>query len=68
MKYKYSVKKIDTRNINTPEEYWNAQRNAVEKHFDTMTEVRKYCGGKLHKERNGWCGFDGTYDYICTRI
>lgn len=65
---KYFVRKIDTRNFKTLDDYWNCIENSVERYFNSMKEVQEYCGGKLHKERAGWCGFDGTYDYICTKV
>ena len=33
-----------------------------------LENVWKYCGGKLHRERAGYCGIIGRYEYSAIRV
>ena len=65
---KYHVRRVKIVNPFLAKYYWEAQRNAVDKYFNTLKEAREYCGGKLHKWENGWHVYNGNYEYFCKRI
>ena len=65
---KYGVKKIDMANINNVDDYNKAYNNATIHYCNGLQEVEKYCGGKLHKQRNGYSGVNGNIEYIAERI
>ena len=35
---------------------------------DGLSAVWDYCGGKLHRERCGYSGIYGQYEYVAVRI
>lgn len=68
MATKYIVKKIDISKVNTVDEYWKAVRYATIKYCNGVKELQEYCGGKLHRQRNGYSGINGNIEYVAERI
>lgn len=64
---KYIVRKLDTRNIKTIDEYNNLYNNAPIKYCLGLKNVELYCGGKLHKERCGYSGIINGIEYIAEK-
>ena len=65
---KYEVKRVDTRNVNTLDEYKKSIHSATTVFCDSLTDVWEFCGGKLHRERCGYSGVKGNFEYIAVRI
>jgi hypothetical protein len=68
MKNQYRVKRITLKPNMTMDEYWKAVNNASIKYCNGLDEVRTYCGGKLHKQRNGYSGINGNIEYVAEKI
>lgn len=69
MKAIYEVKRIVLKPNMTVDEYWNAVKKATIKYCDGLDEVRKYCGGKLHRQRGGgYSGVNGNVEYVAMRV
>ena len=49
-------------------EYHRRLKEAEIKICHGLKEVWKFCGGKLHRERCGYSGIIGDYEYIVTKI
>ena len=64
----YMVKKINIKNIKNTDEYWNAVKYAPIHYCNGIKELREYCGGSLHRHRNGYCGTNGNIEYVAERI
>ena len=65
--YTYKVKKINLSKVNNLDEYWDAVNKAQIKYCKGLKEVKEYCGGKLHRERNGYSGIIGDIEYVAIR-
>ena len=65
---RYRVKKINLDKVKTADDYWNAVKNASIKYCNGLDEVRKYCGGKLHRGRYGYAGINGNIEYVAERV
>lgn len=63
----YRVKKINLDKVNTLDEYWNAVKNASIKYCNGIKELREYCGGSLHRQRNGYSGINGNIEYVAEK-
>ena len=63
----YMVKRIDLSKVNTIDEYWEAVKKATIKYCNGLDEVTQYCGGKLHRQRNGYSGINGNIEYVAER-
>lgn len=63
----YRVKKINLDKVNNLDEYWNAVKNASVKYCNGIKELREYCGGKLHRQRNGYSGINGNIEYVAEK-
>ena len=64
----YRVKKINLDKVNNSDEYWNAVNKASIKYCNGIKELREYCGGSLHRQRNGYAGINGNIEYVAERI
>ena len=64
----YRVRKIDLSKIKDMNDYWNAVKNATIHYCNGTNELMDYCGGKLHKQRNGYSGVNGNIEYVAERI
>ena len=64
----YMVKKVDMRNVKSVDDYLKASDNATIKYCNGLKEVIEYCGGKLHRERNGYAGFIGDIEYFAVKV
>lgn len=64
----YRVKKINLDKVNNLDEYWNAVKNASIKYCNGIKELREYCGGSLHRQRNGYSGINGNIEYVAEKI
>ena len=63
----YRVKRINLTNIKTPEDYWKALHNATIHYCNGIKELTEYCGGKLHRQRNGYSGINGNIEYVAEK-
>lgn len=63
----YAVKKINLSKINNLDDYWDAVNKAQIKYCKGLKEVRGYCGGKLHRGKNGYSGTIGNIEYVAIR-
>jgi len=68
MKNQYRVKRITLKSNMTMDEYWKAVNNANIKYCNGLDEVRAYCCGKLHRQRNGYSGINGNVEYVAEKI
>ena len=64
----YEVKKIDMSKVKTMDEYWAGVRSAPVHYCKGLKELREYCGGKLHRERHGYAGVNGSIEYVAVRV
>lgn len=64
----YRVKKIDISKVKDTNDYWNAVENATIRYCNGIKELTEYCGGKLHRQRNGYSGINGNIEYVAERI
>ena len=64
----YRVKKIDISKVKDTNDYWNAVKNATIHYCNGIKELTEYCGGKLHRQRNGYSGINGNIEYVAERI
>lgn len=64
----YRVQKINLSFVKTIDEYNHALNEAEIKYCNGLKEVEEYCGGKLHKQRNGYSGIKGNIEYIAEKI
>lgn len=64
---KYIVKRINLSKVKTMDDYWNEVKKATIKHCNGIEELREYCGGKLHRQRNGYAGINGNIEYVAER-
>ena len=65
---KYRVKKIDLTKAKNVDEYWVLVKNAPIKYCNGIAELREYCGGRLHRQRNGYSGINGNIEYVAEKI
>lgn len=68
---KYIVTRVDMRTINNAKnitEYQKAVFSATKVYCDSLTDVWEFCGGKLHRERCGYAGINGNFEFLATRI
>lgn len=63
----YMVKKININGINSVDDYWKAVKNATIHYCNGLKELQEYCGGKLHKQRNGYSGTNGNIEYVAEK-
>lgn len=63
----YRVKRINISKIKDINDYWNAVNNATIHYCNGIKELRDYCGGKLHKQRNGYSGINGNIEYVAEK-
>lgn len=63
----YRLRKVLLDCIGTVDEYNHMLNEAESMYFQTLREVKDYVGGKLHKQRSGYSGTDGKYDYVVER-
>ena len=63
----YRLRKILLDCVRTVDEYNHALNEAELMHFKTLKEAEEYVGDKLHKQKCGYGGTDGKYDYIVER-
>ena len=59
---------FSTRGITTPEEFQNAFENGHKKTFNTVKECFEYIGCKIPRQRIGYSGTDGLYEYSLVRV
>ena len=64
---KYMVKKINTSNVTDVKEYWEAVKQATIHYCNGLSELKEYCGGSLHRQRNGYSGTDGDIEYVAEK-
>ena len=64
----YMVKKVDMSNVKNVDDYIKASNNATIKYCNGLNEVTEYCGGKLHRCRNGYAGFIGDIEYVAVKV
>lgn len=64
----YKVKRINISKIKNVDEYWEAVNKATIHYCNGLKELREYCGGKLHRQRNGYTGTNGNIEYIAEKI
>lgn len=63
----YRVKKINLTKVKNMDDYWNAVKNTTIKYCNGIEELKEYCGGKLHRQRNGYAGINGNIEYIAEK-
>lgn len=63
----YRVKKINLSNVNNTDEYWDAVKKANIHYCNGIKELKEYCGGKLHKQRNGYAGINENIEYVAEK-
>lgn len=63
----YRVKRINISKIKDINDYWNAVKNATIHYCNGIEELREYCGGKLHRQRNGYSGINGNIEYVAEK-
>ena len=49
---KYMVKKINISNVTNVKEYWETVNQATIHYCNGLSELKEYCGGSLHRQRN----------------
>ena len=54
--------------VKNVDEYWNEVNKASIKYCNGIKELREYCGGNLHRQRNGFAGINGNIEYVAERI
>ena len=64
----YRVKRVNISKIKDINDYWNAVKNATIYYCNGIEELREYCGGKLHRQRNGYSGINGNIEYVAEKI
>lgn len=64
----YAVKKINLEKVKNINDYWNEVQRASIKYCKGMEELRRYCGGKLHRQRHGYSGINGNIEYVAERV
>ena len=64
----YRVKRINISKVKDTNDYWNAVKNATIHYCNGIKELGEYCGGKLHRQRNGYSGINGNIAYVAERI
>ena len=64
----YMVKKINLSKVKTIPEYWDAVNKATIKYCNGLDELKKYCGGSLHRQRNGYAGIIGDIEYVAVKV
>ena len=64
----YRVKKINLKNVNTLDEYWQAVNSAPVHYCKGIEELRAYCGGYLHRHRAGYAANYGDVEYIAEKV
>lgn len=52
----------------TTEEYREAVKKATVHYCKGLKELTAFCGGRLHRERNGYAGINGRVEYVAERI
>lgn len=67
-KTQYMVKKINLSHIKDINDYWDKVKKANIYYCNVLDELREYCGGKLHRQRNGYAGINGDIEYVAERI
>lgn len=68
MKTQYRVKRIILKPNMTIDDYWKAINEASVKYCNGIDELRRYCGGSLHKQRCGYSGINGNIEYVAEKI
>lgn len=63
----YRVKRINLTKVKNVDDYWNEVKNATIKYCNGVEELREYCGGKLHRQRNGYSGINGNIEYVAEK-
>lgn len=63
----YRVKRINLSNINNTDEYWDAVKKTSIHYCNGVKELKEYCGGKLHRQRNGYAGINGNIEYVAEK-
>ena len=63
----YMAKKIDLSKVNNINEYWDAVKHASIHYCNGLEELRQYCGGHLHRQRNGYSGTNGNIEYVAQK-
>lgn len=64
----YRVQKINLSYVKTMDEYYHAVNEAEIRYCNGLKEVEAYCGGKLHRQRNGYAGSNGNIEYVAERV
>lgn len=64
----YAVKKINLEKVKNINDYWDEVKRAGIKYCNGMEELKQYCGGKLHRQRNGYAGINGNIEYVAERV
>lgn len=64
----YRLRKVLLDCVRTVDEYNHALNEAESMYFQKLKEAEEYVGGKLKKQRCGYGGTDGKYDYIVERV
>jgi len=64
----YRVKRIDLSRVQNTDEYWKAVSRATIHYVNGLDGLREYCGGKLHRQRNGYAGINGKIEYVAERV
>ena len=63
----YRVKKINLNKIGSTEDYLNAVKNASIHYCNGLSELKEYCGSSLHRQRNGYSGYNGDIEYVAEK-
>lgn len=63
----YRVKKINLNHVNNVDEYWNAVKYATVHYCNGIKELKEYCGGSLHRQRNGYAGINSNIEYVAEK-
>lgn len=64
----YRVKRINLTKVKTLDDYWNAVKKANIQYCNGIKELREYCVGKLHKQRNGYSCINGNIEYVVEKV
>ena len=65
---KYGLKIIDMTNVHTVEDHLKAAREANLIEIVGLKALCERCGGKLKRERFGYCGRSGNWEFQAVRM
>lgn len=64
----YAVKRINLKQVKSVDEYWEAVKKAPVHYCSGIIELKEYCGGALHRERNGYTGICGDVMFVAEKV